>query len=249
MSKTTLSWVNEDDNSVNAIWLDAVLSENYSRSATVTEFVIEGGAVISDHVSPNQTTVSLEVFISDSPVVAPQSHVRGGVTARTGSKALTMRPVLRSGNKTEKVSQPGPVVGLPSVRLIRANKELARGPIARRANVLQFTGRLERVANVFDVLNELLENGTTCKISMKVGTFEELLITGLEAPRDATSGTGLSFTVDFVQVTRVSSETTKGTRKPKPKKPRNDPSTQAGAKETEETSEERSASLLSAILG
>lgn len=249
MTQTTLSWIDEKTQAVNAIWVDAVLLENYSRSADVTGFAIEGGATISDHVSAQQPEITLELFVSDTPVRVPETHLAAGVGRGPQSKTLNLRPYLTSGTLTEKVTQPGPVVGLPSRRLIRANKELARAPLGAQASVLQFTGKLERVANVFEILDKLLENGTPCKVSMKVGTFDNLLIKAIEAPRDSSAGTGIRFTVDFQRVRRVSSEQTAGTRKPKPKKPQNESKVDAGAKEPAEATPAEDASWAAKAAG
>lgn len=53
---------------IGLIELDATVSENHDYSATVTQFPVENGTVISDHIFNNPVRLSLECLISDSPL-------------------------------------------------------------------------------------------------------------------------------------------------------------------------------------
>ena len=68
-----ITWANEDG-SLNLIDFDAAIGEQHNVSAIVTEHPVANGASIVDHIRPNQDTLSIDVFITDTPVnldVAP----------------------------------------------------------------------------------------------------------------------------------------------------------------------------------
>lgn len=53
---------------IGIIELDATISENHDYTATVTQFPVENGTVISDHIFNQPVRLSLECLISDSPL-------------------------------------------------------------------------------------------------------------------------------------------------------------------------------------
>lgn len=59
--------------------IEATLSENHDMSSTVTKYTIENGANISDHIVNEPETITIEGFVSNSPV-AP--GLGGGLTNR-----------------------------------------------------------------------------------------------------------------------------------------------------------------------
>lgn len=199
----------------NNIEFDAILQESVSQTAQVTQFPVEDGATISDHSQPDPLTIYLEAHVSDTPVrdIPTQSD---GVTGSTRHVALD-------------VPQQKPSFSLPSGRMVNTLVSAITGPGAYGANVLQFDGKVTRVANVFEALNRLLVEGTPCSVVVGIKEFSNMVISNVGAPRDSSSGTGISFTIDLVQIQVVSSRTTAA---PKPKQPRAKPKVDNGNKNT-----------------
>ena len=50
-----------------ALRIDAMIQETHNRSAETTDFEVEDGVTISDHVKLNPLTLELSCFISDAP--------------------------------------------------------------------------------------------------------------------------------------------------------------------------------------
>lgn len=60
-----------------AIEADVSINEGYELGAEVTEHPVERGSAISDHVRPNNSTVMLEGWISNSPIEVPGTQMDG----------------------------------------------------------------------------------------------------------------------------------------------------------------------------
>lgn len=55
-------------NKVGDLTIEATLSEQHSMTATVSKFPVEGGSIVSDHIVNDPEKVTLEGFISNTPL-------------------------------------------------------------------------------------------------------------------------------------------------------------------------------------
>lgn len=55
-------------NKVGDLTIEATLSEQHNMSATVSKFPVEGGSIVSDHIVNDPEKVTLEGFISNTPM-------------------------------------------------------------------------------------------------------------------------------------------------------------------------------------
>lgn len=63
-----LSGINRRQNSIGSLTLEATLSENHNARSQVTNYTIEDGSTISDHIINDPVKVSIRGFVSNSPV-------------------------------------------------------------------------------------------------------------------------------------------------------------------------------------
>lgn len=70
--------------------LDVAERQGHEKSATVTERAVEVGSVITDHVRPNQNTLTLEGWISNTPI-APGGATRGRYQRLANGGATTLQ--------------------------------------------------------------------------------------------------------------------------------------------------------------
>ena len=75
----TLFWTQGEEDL--ALEIDVATTETYEQTAEVTEHPVETGSAITDHVKPANGTITLEGFISNSPVAVPRTQTRGLVRA------------------------------------------------------------------------------------------------------------------------------------------------------------------------
>lgn len=50
------------------IYLDAAISEQHAYNSTITQFPVESGAKVSDHVTNDPLQLSLQCYVSDTPI-------------------------------------------------------------------------------------------------------------------------------------------------------------------------------------
>lgn len=81
---------------LNVLELDAFLSEHHQHTAKATQFPVETGVVISDHVIQEPDVVRLDVIVSDTPLPAWSSWSGEGIGLTTvrGRAAALYRKVV-----------------------------------------------------------------------------------------------------------------------------------------------------------
>lgn len=85
----TLEWLDETQGLTNAIDFDAVVKESYELPVDVTDHAVEAGAAISDHARAGNETISLEAWVTNTPVVVPGFGL-DGASGSTRPATLTI---------------------------------------------------------------------------------------------------------------------------------------------------------------
>jgi len=62
---------------IDRIWIDCSIRESHGMSAQCTQFPVEDGPNVSDHVRTQPETLHLEGVVSNTPLDAPKSHTEG----------------------------------------------------------------------------------------------------------------------------------------------------------------------------
>lgn len=198
---------------------DATLLEEFSRSAEVTRFPVEDGSVLSDHYQPQPRAITLEVQVTDTPV-RPRKRIDGKTSAINEPIGIE-RPLY-----LDLPLNPAPVTGVTGPRIIRGNVE--RFPKQRTVPILQFDGEVYRTVDAFLMLDELMQTGQLVDILLfREVEYTDMVIVNVNAPRDADSGSTLTFTIDLVQVVFASTETGAS---PQPKEKKHSPRQDAGGR-------------------
>lgn len=83
---TLLEWT-DAAGATGALEIDATKTRGWELTAETTEFPVEQGSAITDHVRPMNGTVTLEGIISNTPLVMPSTQMQG-VTASPASVVL-----------------------------------------------------------------------------------------------------------------------------------------------------------------
>jgi hypothetical protein len=182
--------------SLGQLHFDVVTQELHERTCEVTEHPVEQGVNIVDHVRPNTDRVSLEVFVSNTPVYSTDGQVLpltmsldkpGQVTAAGNSSFF-------AGGTSALLD-----VGLQAIGLQQGF------PSSITANVLQFQGDIDYVQNCCNTLNRLRDTATLLSVVTPKQFYSNMIIDGDVMRRDAQSGTGAYFSLSFRQIRVVSS--------------------------------------------
>lgn len=205
---------------------DATLLEEYNRAANVTTYPVESGGVLSDHIQPQQRAISLEVFVTDTPIKIDRPEPGNRVNQAKPSTGLIsardLTPALRA--HTE------PVAGIPSQRLVRGNVERVRKPDQRTAVLLTFPGGVTRVVDIFTVFESLMDKRQPVSVQIFANQeFDNMVITQLTAPRTPENGSGLTFSLDLIEMVPATVQRTQTKKAPRqPAQPKHAPETDSG---------------------
>lgn len=81
MSRATRVSLFDQENPNEALEFDAIMREKHSGSTEVTDHPIEGGSDIADHIKTKPDRLSLEVVVSDHPIIFARSQNATGAVA------------------------------------------------------------------------------------------------------------------------------------------------------------------------
>lgn len=185
--------------------LDVAISEQHRSSATATEHPVEQGVNITDHIRPEADELTLEGFVSNTPIRQPDSNMDGV----TGSKEAVdlFEPALAEFQANRH-----------SVGDHKNNAGLGRpaGP-RRTATVLTFSGLFDRARSVYDELRAICASGTLVRVVTSLREYDSLAILGIEVDRDAGSANALPVSITLRRIHVVQTQTIAA---PLPREPR-----------------------------
>lgn len=171
------------------IEFDAVIREQYSSSAQVTEHPVERGSAVTDHIRGMPARISVEAVISNTPLFVPKSHmngVAGGVRQKQFAVPFTRR---------------------------NEQGQIETGTLAFGANLLQFDGFVDRVRDVYGKMHELVVSGAIVDIKGmgddgkgSYRDFTSMAITSMSAPRESKDGSCITFSFEAVEVRIVDTQ-------------------------------------------
>jgi hypothetical protein len=214
---------------VEFIDVDAVLEEQHRSTAMVSEHPVEDGSNISDHVRADQDTLTMEMFVTNTPIIdQPSANLQGAVSE------------IAIGVETPPVRAGGPILidpGSPPIRLPLGIPIPGRAPTweaapfisqittalvdLQGANVLQFGSQFNRVNFVYTVLRALLVTGTAVRIVTSIRTYENMVFEELTTPRSADVGDAIRFNVTARQIRVVDTVTVEAPPDPSEERGRN----------------------------
>jgi len=73
---------------IDGIWIDCSVRESHGMTAQCTQFPVEDGPNISDHVRTQPETLHIEGIVTNTPIEAPKSHAGSDVLMSTSYPLL-----------------------------------------------------------------------------------------------------------------------------------------------------------------
>lgn len=202
--------------------VDATEAEDHQAPATVTAFPVELGANVTDHVILGNPYVTLDVSVSDQPVVVPETQADG--IKRTSQDVLTYE----------------------EVEVDNFGKETSRS--AQTYQGLTLTGPLRRIIGVHQAFLEQQKRATLIQVETSVAIYADCILRSVGLPRRAKEGAVFRILVEQV---RFGDTATVAALPEKPKKPNGKQKVNLGNKppKQERNDEAESQSLLSSLSG
>lgn len=192
--------------------VDAVVEEMHRSSAVITSHPVEDGGNVSDNVRPDQDTIQLQVFVSNTPITVPEG-VSGGVQEQN---IFVEEPSQRADTGPRLIDAGAPPIRLPLGGLVPglAPRWEAADFIERAepqglgaAQLLAFDEEFDRVNEVYIQFLALLSRGIVVRVVTKLRTYENMLIEELTVPRKAETGNAARMDVTLRQVRIVDTQT------------------------------------------
>jgi hypothetical protein len=218
VARTVLVW--KSDTAGRLYEFDAVVNEAPTHEVALTDYPIELGANLVDHIRPKPVQLRLTAWVSNAPARAGGlTHLDGMVPGREMS-VYVRQPLLNA----------PPSAQLPTSI---AGNQLTRGvPVTAsvRTWAAQDGSDLHRVEKIYAELRDSMSQAREFSIAIDLlGEFEHMVMRSLRTERDGKSGNSLKLDMEFQQVTYASlfRDDVSGLL-PKPKQPRSKPAVDAG---------------------
>lgn len=171
------------------VYFDATVKLAPTHTSTPTRSPVVSGVRVTDHVDTQPDTLACEVHVSNTPVRNP------GVDGAQGFvESVKIDTTGRTLTKSATVSQSGNVQAA----------EYADTASTVSASVLKFGAEFDRVQAVYETLDRLRRDATIFTVETKHRVYDSMVISLLEAPRDASTGEGITFALNFEEVRLVS---------------------------------------------
>jgi hypothetical protein len=182
--------------------LEVATAETHTSSAEVSQHPVERGADISDHVRPGQDRLTIEAFVSNTPIRTPATNA-GGATGEVRQLDLgqVTRLDIAQGARFPQTAESG-----------ERSEQL-------QASVLQFDQPFDRVRDVYEEIRSIIATKRVVKLETSLRDYEDMILTNLSVPRTVEDGDGISFTFDATHISVVQSGTVAVTERNQSNKP------------------------------
>jgi hypothetical protein len=177
--------------------------------AEITESPVEEGIATTDNYRPLAKTLSLSVFVSNTPI----TH-KTDVAALTGKQGKLIG-AQAGGTKGEDLDVAtydpplAPTPGSLTNALTSAISNLLNGKKEYKAQVLKFDAPFDNVQDAYFALQELFATAQRVDVITSVRTYQSMMVREVSMPRTSEHGTGATITVSFQEVRVVTTKTVK----------------------------------------
>jgi hypothetical protein len=186
MARTVLRW--DGDALSGLIEFDAVTLEAPRYEVAITEYPVELGADLVDHIRVMPVPLRINGIVTNTPARLGLTQMDGAIPAT--ERAIRVRQPLIPAPPG---LVPTSVAGFPLEREVTA--------IAQVRTWSEAGERIQRVQNVLQLLVDSMNQAREFTVSTDLlGDFDRMLIKLIEPERTSTSGSGVSVSITMRQV-------------------------------------------------
>lgn len=188
-----ISWLTAGSPNPNIVYFDVVLNETHNLSATITEHAVEQGVNVTDHVRPNVDKVSLEGFVSNTPLPSVGSLFNNNMN----QQIVTLNtPQVIFGTLNSAFNFVSPVL---QGRSLSPNFNV---------NIYAVANATDFVKQTYDTLNTLRLTATFVDVIAPNAFYKNMVVENVQMTRSAKDGTGATFKVDLREIRTVATSIT-----------------------------------------
>lgn len=186
------------------LYFDLVTQEQHHLKTEATSFPVEEGVDITDHVRPEVDRVSLQTFVSNTPII--EVIETSGKVKHTGKLLGVQVATLQSRTLDVKAYEPplAPTPGSVLNALTSAIGNLLTGRKEYKASVLAFTKEFDNIQEVYDTLRKIRTDSQRVSVVTSTRTYANMILEDINMTRSADTGTGATFSVDCKEIRIVS---------------------------------------------
>lgn len=224
---------------------DMLAEAQITDASELTQYAIEDGSLISDHVIRQPRTLSLTLVQTETPISETTGFARvlealSYPVRATGQQTVTVpirqsefrpAPLLALSSGIQSLLFGGPPKELKLTGLA-ADKPLTNKEL--KVHVLAAGAAIDRVNEFHAQLLSLLESATPVIVTVKGNSYADLVVTSVGRTDSGGQVGRASFAVELKQIATVETQTVELPPVPKAKAPK-----QAGPKPTKETTDEQ----------
>ncbi len=195
---TTIVYVDEGG-SFRVIQFDATLRDTHQGSAEASFHPLDINASVTDHVRASPRGLSLEVEVTNTPLIPIAGAAQSDLLIDMTSKAFSY------GNASTGSSTFVPIVGPISTPPRVELGTFSSVNDSRKAKPWQYAQPFDRVKEVWEALDKLRDSGTPVQVTTRIHTYEEMVIVNVTAPHGPEDA--IVFGIDLVEIRRAESVT------------------------------------------
>lgn len=199
---TTIIVENEIGIFIDVVSFDVTPTEQHDSVAVVTEFPVEEGVDVADHVRLLPKVLSCEVFVSNEPI-HPFTFL-GPLLAIRGAEQVVPLDIPTPFNPPSlfrgvAIASPG-----AGIRTAMAAFEGRLTKPALFAQVLKFDPPFDAVAITYGKLMSIQESRAKLRVVTSLTEYDNMVLAAVSTPRTVADGTGATFQLGFRQLRKVS---------------------------------------------
>ena len=200
MALVYFSWINASG-AAQSLLLDASPSRTHTTTAQVTEHPVEKGPPVTDYIRPMPRRLTVEGFITNTPIGAPPVH-----KARAGSPGAANQ-VLRASDDVGGGAGINAEVTRVEIFPKTTYASFIRGPRPPYyVQALDFLETFDRVSNSFNALVEAVSAGALFTIATSLDHYTNMAATNFTVTESTMGADALSFTIEFQELRIVSTQ-------------------------------------------
>lgn len=194
-----LSWVDSDSN-VSSLLLDASPGRTHTASAQVTEHPVEKGTPATDNIRPLPRKLSIEGFITNTPIGPPPVAKQ---IAGSGAGGTVFLPANDVGGGAGVDAEVTTVTIYPKTTIAT----YIRGPRPpEQVTALDFLEEFDRVTESFVSLVQAVQHGCLFDIATSLATYSNMAATSMTVTETNHAAQALQFTMEFQELRIVTAK-------------------------------------------
>lgn len=246
-------WTNVSHLKIDALWIDCSVREQHGLSAQCSQFAVEEGPDVTDHVRAQPDAIRLEAIITNTPIgTRPAYDGDPGLVERslplTDAQGKPIELNQFVGYQSHVIEGP-PTAGyfslinfvgpttipyvpyevLPKKKLNMLVADYEYQPVGLAGYSWQYLAETNRVAYAYNALRATFTARKAITVITGLHVYESVILTELNIQRDANSGSNALIFTATGQVIRIVKSTT---GQPVPSQERATPAKGSGAQNT-----------------